>query len=128
MTKEKRQMVGEEILAYNRAHEWTRRSITQSILELMLRSLVSPDPGEVAENDTAIADLQAKKALHDAKWLAFEANGESVTPPEPAQLEKLKGLLEEVERLTNEARIVTEVIRLTTASLSTFREIHADQA
>ena len=68
-------------------------------------------------------DLEAKKALLDARLIAFDANEAAINPPSDAQLESLGQLMAEVEALTTERKISEQVVRLTGEVLETFKEI-----
>lgn len=108
---------------YSIAYQRTMALLAAGILELQERNDVAASPGEKAENDARILDLERKKALVEADRLAFKANIEAITPPTGVQLQHLSDLIKEVDALTAQERVVDEVIRLTTDGISTFREI-----
>ncbi|MCG8494101.1 MAG: hypothetical protein MI743_21000 [Sneathiellales bacterium] len=113
---------------YYLSHFLRKASIIDSIAKLRKRNLKPIDSGEIAANDVKILDLKAKKALHKAKKFAFEANTHSIEAPTPEQLDRLKELVAKVEALNANNAILSEVIELTTETLTTFNNIHPDQS
>ena len=108
---------------YSIAYQRTIALLAAGILELEDRNDEAISPGEKAENDTKILDLEHKKALVEADRLDFKANSEEITPPTDGQLLLLSDLIKEVDALTAQARVVDEVIRLTTDGINTFKAI-----
>jgi len=94
-----------------------------SVLELEERNDVADSPGEKAENDARILDLQRKKALVEADRLAFKTNSEQITPPSKEQLQQLSDLIKKVDALTAETATVEKIITLTTDGINTWKKI-----
>ncbi len=113
-------------IAYQQAYLLTRETLVDSITKLRSRnSHPDTDSSERAGNNAEIMDLEAEKALLDAKRVAYEANKREVNPPSDAQLDNLRSLVEQVEELTTEQKILDEVVALTTQSVNAFAQIQA---
>jgi|LGVF01.1.fsa_nt_gb hypothetical protein len=108
---------------YYLAYQRTMALLAAGILELEERNEVATSPGEKAENDAKILDLQRKKALVEADCLAFKANSEQIKPPTDDQLLQLSALIKEIDALTAQTRVVEEVLRLTTDGINTWKVI-----
>lgn len=108
---------------YYIAYQRTMALLTASILELKERNDVAVSPGEKAENDAMILDLQRKVALVEADRLAFKANSEKITPPTENQLQQLSALIKEVDALTAQTKVIVKILQLTTDAINTWKEI-----
>lgn len=118
------ELTGLQIQEYLESHQLTRENIIDSINKLRKRNRRAGSAGERAENEGKILDLSGKKGRLDARRIAFEANRVSINPPSEEQLDALKNLVEEVEQLNANGRILEQVVALTNDSLNTFRAIH----
>jgi len=119
----KDQLTPAEIQRYYRSQQLTRETLVDSISVLKKRNRRRIPEAEHAENSGKIADLEADKIIIDAKRTAFDANKSAIEPPTDPQLDRLHDLVEAVEKLTAEAKVVDEVIALTGESLATFNQI-----
>ena len=128
MASKKSDLTDLEIQEYYEAYQSTQETLIESVTKLRIRNDGDISEGERAENEAEILDLERKIAINEANRIAFEANQHVITPPTQGQLDALRDLVARVEELTANARIVEEVVQLTTDSLNTFRQIHADQA
>lgn len=113
---------------YYESYQLTRECIVDSISKLKKRNRESNiSPGEVAENDEKILELDADKALLDAKLAAFDANRDTINPPSIQQLDSLKDFIAKVDRINTNQRKFDEIVRLSTDALTEFNKIHSNQ-
>lgn len=114
------------VQAYYRSYRLARKCIVNSTAQLTKRNnnIKNISPGEVAENDDKILELTADKALLDAKKAAFNANKDTIKPPSTDQLNSLKNLIAKVDKLNANQRIIDEIVKLSTDTLTEFNKIH----
>ena len=113
----------QELHDYYKSYQFRRATIVASILRLSIRNGRQISEGERAENDGKILELEADKARLDADHAAFNADQAAINPPSEAQLDALRDLIEQVDQLNADQRVLDEVIALSTDGLSTFRTI-----
>ncbi len=124
----KNEMTGLQLQDYYESYQIAREGIVDSISKLRNRNRQpNVSPGEVAENDRRILVLTADKALLDAKLAAFDANKDAINPPSTAQLDLLKQLIATVDKLNTNQKILDEIIKLSTDTLTEFNKIHPNQ-
>ena len=112
--------------AYQQSYLLAREALGDAIVKLMDRNEADDaDRSERIRNRAKILNLEADKALLDARRAAFDANQAVITPPTPDQLDRLRDLVAAVEGLNADQKILDEVLDLTAQSLGLFREIQA---
>ena len=112
--------------AYQQSYLLAREALGDAIVKLMDRNEADDaDRSERIKNRAKILNLEADKALLDARRAAFDANQAVITPPTPDQLDRLRDLVAAVEGLNADQKILDEVLDLTAQSLGLFREIQA---
>lgn len=125
----KNEITGLQLQDYYESYQIAREGIVDSISKLRKRNRQpNISPGEVAENDKEILALIADKALLDAKLAAFDANKDAINPPSAPQLDLLKQLIAAVDKLNTNQKILDEIIKLSTDTLTEFNKIHPNQA
>lgn len=112
---------------YDQAQRDAANSLSRGIAKLGIRNLeddVTED--EIKDNKEKIADLTLDLALHKAKVAAFDARRAQIEPPTPEQLDSLRENLDKVNSLTLSRTLASEVVKFTTDSLNTIKEIQPD--
>ncbi|MDO8893782.1 hypothetical protein [Nitrosomonas sp.] len=115
----------DEYQDYHEIHRLTVECILDSISKLKKRNRApNITPGEVAENDAKILELEANIEILKKKLAAFEENKVSITPPTDPQLDSLKELIAKVDKLNTNQKIFVEAVKLSTDALTEFNKIH----
>lgn len=114
----------EEILAYNKAVETRELTINASIGKLRSRNReLASHARERQENKNKIADLTGELAILLAMADAFAMLHDAINPPGKPLLDRLKSLLDAVNELTSDRRVLEAVVDATTEAARTFRSI-----
>lgn len=114
----------DELTAYNQAAELRELCILRAQAKLEERNvLLAPLDPERQRNENKIGDLDAELAAHRARVHAFNRGQDAINPPTDEQLRELKRLLDAIDVLTTQRRILRDVVDLTTDAAKTFREI-----
>jgi hypothetical protein len=116
----------EELERYKVAYDEATDAHISAMAQLELRSLRPDCPSDERKaNREIMGELIADLALLRAKRKAFHTTQAAINPPTDAQLNRLKGLSADVDKLLTDRRIIKEAIQLAGNAFATFNEIQS---
>ena len=101
----------------------TKTGLRAAMAVLRGRQIQSSDPDEANVIRVALLDLDAELAKVQADLTAFLAELRAVNPPTPQDVREIQGVVREIDRMTANAVVASEVLMATTALVNRWRAI-----
>lgn len=103
----------------------TETALSDAILLLENRKVITADPNETRRITVELADLRARVAKVRAEIIAFQSGNARINPPSATDLETVKSLARQLDEMTANSVSASTVLAVTTDLVKRFNATNA---